>query len=121
MFEGTIAAKFANKYFEKDVFKIVRRHALVASLLMMLPDFGLGGLFYIVCLWRMYSKVAEKVGISFSNNKGKLIGVGFIVNIAAAFILDIIFTPLFFLEGFIVYAQFYLSGKLYVENIKKLK
>lgn len=121
MFEGMIAAKFANRYFEKDVFKIVKSRATLAALLMMLPDFGLGGFIFIAVLWNMYSKICEKVGISFSENRGKLIGVGAIVNIIVAFILDFALSALFFIEPFIIYAQFYLSGKFFVESLKTLK
>jgi hypothetical protein len=31
-----------------------------------------------------------------------------------------VFTVLFFLEGFIMYFQFYLSGKMFVESLKEL-
>ncbi|MBD5227798.1 MAG: hypothetical protein HDR95_01040 [Bacteroides sp.] len=120
MLEGTISAKFANKFFEKDVFKVIKRRAALASLIMMLPDFGLGGIFYVIILWNMYKKVSEKVGISFSEHKKKLIGVGLLVNIAVAVILDIALSALFFIEPFIIYAQFYLSGKMFVESLKKL-
>ena len=60
MFEGIIAAKFADKYFEKDVFKVIKRRAALGSLLMMLPDFGFGGFIFIAVLWSMYSKISEK-------------------------------------------------------------
>lgn len=121
MFEGLIVSKFANKAFEKDVFKVVKRHATWGSLLMMLPDFGFGGFIYVAVLWRMYSKICEKVGISFSENTGKLIGVGVVVNIAVAFVLDFLLTAVFFILPFILYIQFYLSGKFFVESVKKLK
>ena len=120
MFEGYIAGKFANKMFEKEVFKIVKSHALWGALIMMIPDFGLGTLFFIAILWHMYSAICDKVGISFSNHFWSLVGVGIFVNIAIALVIDIVFSVLFFLEGFIMYFQFYLSGKLFVESIKKL-
>lgn len=121
MFEGYIAAKFANKMFEEDVFKTVKRHALVGALLMAIPDFGFGTLFYVGVLWHMYSSIAEKVGLSFSDNFWKLAGVGFFVNILIAFVLDLALFFVFFLEPFVMYLQFYLSGKAYVESLKKLK
>lgn len=121
MFEGIIAAKFANKYFEKEVFKIIKRHAFWGSLLMALPDFGFGVVIFIAVLWSMYGKVAEKVGVSFSENKGKLIGVGVVVNIVVAFALDLLLTALPFVLPFILYFQLYLSGKLFVESLKKIK
>ena len=120
MFEGYIAGKFANKMFEKDIFRVIKNHALCAALIMMIPDFGLGTLFFIGILWHMYSSICNKVGISFLNNFWSLVGVGMFVNIIIAFALDVIFSFLFFLEGFIVYFQFYLSGKLFIESIKNL-
>lgn len=120
MFEGLIAAKLANKMFEEDVFKIVKRHAFWGCLLMALPDFGFGTLIFIYVLWHMYSKIAEKCDLSFSENFWKLVGVGFIVNIVIALVFDIVFTALPFLAPFVFYAQFYLSGKLFVETLRKL-
>ena len=113
-----IAAKFADKYFEKSIFKIIKRRAALGSLLMMIPDFGLGGFIYIAVLWNMYSKISDKVGISFSDNMGKLIGVGVVVNIIIAFVIDFALSAVFFIEPFIVYLQFYLSGYLFVESLK---
>lgn len=119
MFEGLIASKLANKMFEKDVFRIVKKHAFWGCLLMSLPDFGFGTIIFIWILWRMYSKIAEKCNLSFSENFWKLAGVGFIVNIVVAFFLDIVFSVLPFLAPFVFYAQFYFSGKMYIEALKK--
>ncbi len=121
MLEGSISAKLANPFFEKDIFKVIKRRAALGSLLMMIPDFGLGGFIYIAILWSMYTKISEKVGISFSQHRSKLIGVGFVVNVIVAFVIDFALSTLFFIEPFIVYLQFYLSGKLFVESLKKLK
>ncbi len=121
MFEGYIAAKFANKMFEKDVFKIVRNHAFIGCLLMSLPDFGFGTIIFIAILWHMYSKIADKCGLSFSDNFWKLAGIGFVVNVVIALVLDIVFSALFFLAPFIFYVQFYLSGKMYIESLKMFK
>lgn len=121
MFEGIIAAKLANKMFKKDVFNIVKSHAFWGCLLMSLPDFGLGTIIFICILWRMYSKIAEKCGLSFSNNFWKLAGIGFVVNVVIALVLDIVLSALFFLAPFVFYAQFYLSGKMYIETLKMFK
>lgn len=43
------------------------------------------------------------------------------VNIAVAFVLDFLLTAVFFILPFILYIQFYLSGKFFVESVKKLK
>lgn len=121
MFEGMISAKLADKYFEKEIFKIIKRRAAIGALLMAFPDFGFGGFIFIAVLWSMYSKISEKIGISFSEHKGRLIGLGFVVNIIVAFILDFALSAFFFIEPFIVYAQFYLSGKMFIESLKKLE
>ncbi len=54
MFEGFIASKFADKMFEKDIFRIIRNHAIFGALIMMIPDLGFGTLFFIGVLWHMY-------------------------------------------------------------------
>lgn len=120
MFEGYIAGKFANKMFEKDVFKIVKKHAFWGALIMMIPDFGFGIVFFIGVLWHMYSSICNKVGISFSDHFWKLVGLGFFVNIVIALVMDVVFSFLFFLEGFAMYFQFYMSGKLFIESLKEL-
>ncbi len=120
MFEGQLMAKLADPFFEKDVLKIVKSHALWGSLLMAIPDFGFGVVIYCGILWHMYYSICEKVGISFSQNAFKLVGCGIVVNIAVALIMDIVLTAVFFLEPLWMYFQFYLSGKMFVEAIKKM-
>lgn len=117
MFEGYIASKFADKYFEEDIFKIIKRHAIVVAILSWIPDLGI---IYAVGLWRMYVKIANKCGISFMENFGKLAGVGMIVNIVVYIAYDTALTIFPFFTPILAYIQFYLSGKLYVESIKKL-
>lgn len=121
MLEGFIAGKAAKKMFkEKEIFKIVKRHAFWGCLLMALPDFGFGTIFFIAVLWHMYSSIAEKYDLSFSENFWSLAGLGFFVNIAIGFVIDLVMSPVFFLQPFVSYGQFYLSGKMYVETLKKL-
>ena len=48
-------------------------------------------------------------------------GVGMIVNIIVGIALDIILTLIPLLIGFIVYAQFYFSGKAFIETLKKIR
>lgn len=117
MFEGLIASKLANKMFEKDLYKIVKRHAFWGALVMLLPLFGLDWLVFVFVLWHMYNAICEALGTTL---KFSTIAVGFIVNIVVAIALDIIFTFIPFLIGFIVYAQFYFSGKAYIESLKRL-
>lgn len=120
MFEGLIAAKLANKMFEKNVFKIVKSHAFWGCLLMSLPDFGFGIVFFVAILWHMYSKIAAKCGLSFAQNFWQLTGVGIFVNIFIAFVLDAVLSAFFFFAPFVFYAQFYLSGKLFIETLRKM-
>lgn len=122
MFQSFISSKIAGKvYNDDDLLKIVKRHAFFGSLVMMIPDCGLGTIAFVIILWRMYSKICERIGMSFSSNFWKLVGVGFFVNIAVALAVDILLTALFFLEPFIMYLQFYFSGKLFIESAKKIK
>lgn len=119
MLEGAVSGYLAGKIFpEKDLFKIVKRHAFWGALIMMLPDFGFGTIFFVIILWRMYTRLADKVGVSFLDNFWKLVGFGLLVNIIVAFAIDLLMTALFFLEGFIIYFQFYFSGKMFINVLK---
>ena len=103
---------------EKEIFKTIKIHALIGGILLAFPEFGFGVIIFIFVLWHMYSSICGKVGISFSKNFGKLVGIGVFVNIIVALILNILlsFLPVFI--GFVYYAQFYLSGKLFFEQVK---
>lgn len=121
MFQGLITSKIAGKvYNDKELLKIVKRHAFFGALIMMIPDGGLGTIAYVIVLWHMYSKISRKIGMSFSENFWELAGVGFFVNIAVALVIDMLLTVLFFIEPFIMYLQFYISGKLFIESAKKV-
>ncbi len=115
-------ANYADKLFDKDTASIVRSHALWASIIMALPLFGFDLFFYCFILWDMYSDLCKRAHkkLDFGN-----IIVGFIVNIVVAFILDtaLTFIPVIGWLGtaFIVYLQFYFSGKSFIESIKSGK
>ena len=94
MFEGLIANKLANKMMEEDLYKIVKRHAFWGALVMILPLFGFDWIVFCAILWRMYNKICLHVGTTLKFS-----------TIAA---------------GFIVYAQFYFSGKAYIETLKRM-
>lgn len=117
MFEGLIADKLANKMLEKDLYKIVKRHAFWGALVMVFPLFGLDWIVFTFVLWRMYNKICQHVGTTL---KLSTIATGLVVNIAVGIVLDIVLTFIPVLIGFIVYLQFYLSGKAYIESLKKL-
>lgn len=117
MFEGLIANKLAGKMMEEDLYKIVKRHAFWGALVMILPLFGFDWIVFCAILWRMYNKICEHVGTTL---KFSTIAAGFIVNILVAIVLDLILTFIPILIGFIVYAQFYFSGKAYIETLKRM-
>ena len=114
-------AKWGDKMFEEDMAKIVRQHSLLAAIVMAIPMFGLGIIFFIGILWHMYYKLCEKC-----NTKLKLstIALGFIINIIIAigvnFLLMMIPIIGWLGTGLIVYIQFYFSGKGYIEVLRKL-
>lgn len=123
MFEGKIAKALGGGMFpEEDMLKIVHRHAWVAALVVALPLFGLDWIVFCGVLWHMYSALSEKVGVPFGC--GSII-VGLIVNIAITIGVDLLgtFIPVvgWLTTGALVYLQFYLSGKGYIETLKKMK
>ena len=123
MFEGTISGYIGEKMFkdnEKNIFKTIKTHAFVGSLLLMFPEFGFGVIIYAIILWHMYSSICNKVGISFSKYFWKLVGVGFFVNIIVALILNIVCSIIPLLPAFVHYTQFYISGKMFCEKIKTI-
>lgn len=123
MFEGKIAKIVGGGMFpEEEMLKIVHGHAMVAAIALALPLFGLDWIIFIGVLWHMYSALSEKVGVPFGC--GSII-VGLLVNIVIAIGVDIVgtFIPVigWLTTAGIVYLQFYLSGKAYIETLKKMK
>lgn len=113
-------ADLGDKMFDDKTAKIIRSHALWASFIMAFPFFGVDLIFYCFILWDMYGKLckAAKQPLNVSN-----IIVGFIVNIVIALVVDTLlsFIPVIGWLGtsFIVYFQFYSSGKAFLETLKK--
>lgn len=87
---------------------------------MALPLFGLDWITFCCILWHMYSKLCERAHKKLDT--GNVI-VGIIVNTVIAVVIDLLltFVPVIGWLGtaFIVYLQFYLSGKSFIETIKK--
>lgn len=113
-------ANVADKMFEQETAKIVRKHSFWASICALLPLFGFELIPFCIILWHMYSKLCQKAGtnLNFSN-----IGVGYIVNILAYIVIGTLFYffPIGWLgKSFTTYLQFYLSGKAFIETIKAL-
>lgn len=112
-------ADFGDKMFDKDTAKIVRSHALCGAIVMALPLFGLDWIIFVVVLWHMYSSLCKRANQTLT--LGNIV-IGILVNVVIALIVDGALTliPLIGWLGtaFIVYLQFYLSGKMFIENIK---
>lgn len=120
MFEGQVA-KYAGKeiFPEEDLFKIVHGHAKWGALAMAIPLPIADTLIYIAVLWHMYHKLSERA------DKPLSIGSGILVNIVVCIIICFVDEALdwipvigWLISAFIVYIQFYMSGKGYIEVLK---
>ena len=115
-------AKWGDKMFEEDLAKVVRKHSFYAAIVMAIPLFGLGIFFFIYNLWHMYSVLCEKCGTTL---KISTVIVGIIVNVIIAITVNLLLMLLpvvgWLGTGFIVYVQFYLSGKAFIESLRNLK
>lgn len=114
-------AYYGDKMFDNDTAKIVRNHALWGAFVMSLPLFGIDWIIFCIILWHMYYALCERANRKLETST---IIVGLIVNIVMAIAFDAVlsFIPVIGWLGiaFIVYMQFYFSGKLFLESIKKL-
>ncbi|MCR5395110.1 MAG: hypothetical protein K6E86_06935 [Bacteroidales bacterium] len=122
MFEGKIAKKLGGSLFpEEDLKKMVHTHAFCAALVIGLPLFGFDWIAFVVILWHMYSKLAERAGKEFGC--GSII-LGMIVNIVFVIIYDSLtsFIPVlgWITSAGLCYLQFYTSGKAYIETLKRM-
>ena len=78
-----------SKMFEKEVFKIVKRHAFWAALAAGFLSYfiGIWQIIYIYSLWHMYNAICEKVGTKFTwSNVLTAVIVNVIVNLVLAYI-----------------------------------
>lgn len=120
MLQRYIAKKWGDKMFEAEIAKVVKKHAFGAAIILILPLFGLEVIAFVVILWHMYSSLCEKAGTKL---RFGTIAVGFIVNVVIAtvisILLDLIPVVGWLGKGFIVYLQFYLSGKAFIETLRK--
>lgn len=121
MLQGYFANKWGDKLFEKEIAQIVKRHALWGSLIMMLPIPIVDTIVYCFILWDMYSSLCKKAGTTL---KASSIIVGIVVNVLITVVVDLALTLIPVIgwlgTGFIVYLQFYLSGKAYIETLRKM-
>lgn len=115
-------ANIGDKMFDKDTAKIVRNHAFWGAIIMSLPLFGLDWVAFCCVLWHMYSSLCKRANCKLDSSS---ILVGIIVNIIIAIALDIVLSLIPIIGwlgiGFIVYLQFYFSGKSYVETLKRMQ
>ncbi|MGN0223348.1 MAG: hypothetical protein ACI4AM_04900 [Muribaculaceae bacterium] len=114
-------ANIGDHMFDKDTAKIVRSHAFWGGFIMALPAFGIDWLIFAIILWDMYASLSKRAGKQFGC--GSVI-VGIISNLVVGIGLDLLlsFIPVIGWLGilFIVYLQFYFSGKAYIETLKKM-
>lgn len=122
MLQGYIAKKWGDKMFEEDMAKIVRKHAFWAAIIMTIPTFGFGLILYCYILWHMYYALCERCGTEL---KISTVIAGIIVNLIIAAVVNFVLAYIPVIgwlgTGFIVYLQFYLSGKSYIETLRRLK
>lgn len=114
-------ADFGDKMFDTDTAKIVRNHSFWGAIIMALPLFGVDWIIFCCILWHMYSALCKRANKKLDASR---IVVGIIVNIIIAILVDLVLSFIPFIgwlgTGFIVYLQFYLSGKSFSETIKKM-
>ncbi|MDE5550419.1 MAG: hypothetical protein K2I99_03580 [Bacteroidaceae bacterium] len=119
MLQGQFAKRVGDKMFDKDTAKIVRKHALGASLLRLIPV--IGTLIFVFILWHMYNALCERANQKLSI---KHIVVAIIVNILIAIALELVYWCIPVLgwlgASFTTYLQFYFSGKSFIETIRKV-
>lgn len=122
MLQGYIAKKWGDKMFEEDMAKIVRKHAFWAAIIMTIPTFDFGLILFCYILWHMYYALCERCGTEL---KISTVIAGIIVNLIIAAVVNFVlgYIPVigWLGTGFIVYLQFYLSGKSYIETLRRLK
>jgi hypothetical protein len=123
MFEGKIAKYVGGGMFpEEDMLKTVHKHAAIAAFVVALPLLGLEWIIFTWILWHMYSTLSKKVGVEFGCMS---MIVGIIVNVAITIAVDMgcTFIPIigWLTTAGIVYLQFYLSGKAYIETLRNMK
>lgn len=121
MFEGQAAKLVGKQIFpEEELFKIVHNHAKWGALAIAIPFLPvIDTILYVIVLWHMYSKLSEKANRSLS------LGAGIFVNIMVCIIVGLVDETLdwipivgWLISAFIVYIQFYFSGKWYISIMR---
>lgn len=119
MLQGQFAKRVGDKMFDQDTAKIVRKHAFWATLLRLIPVIGLFVFAFI--LWHMYNALCERAN---QKLRMKHIFVAIITNIMITIAMEFVYWLIPVLgwlgTSFMVYLQFYFSGKSFIETIRKV-
>jgi len=119
--QGYVFKKVGDKMFDQDTAKIVKKHAFWGALILSLPLQVFDMIVFIIILWHMYSKLCERANTTL--HIGNII-VGLIINIIIAVVIDWLLFAIPVIgwlgTGFVVYLQFYLSGKGYISTLKNV-
>lgn len=93
----------------KEIKSTINTSAWLGGLVLALPLYGLDSIIYACIIWGMYKKVANLAGIKFGGKLTRNILGGFIINLIAVFLLNIVldFIVLFgwigmFIAGYVI-------------------
>ena len=119
--KGTIAEYAMGGMFpEKQLLDIVKSHAKWGAIAIAIPFLPVvDSILYAIVLWHMYSKLSDTVNQSLHIGLGVLVNI--IVTIGICFVdeaLDWIPVIGWLISAFVVYIQFYFSGKAYIEALR---
>lgn len=107
----------ANQLLSDQVAKTVKRHAWCASLVMILPTFGLDSLLFIGVLWHMYTRICDLVNIPFWQNFVSTCLIAIIVNLVFAFVASLFLSFIPLGDSLLAFVQIMLSGIAYLKAL----
>ena len=107
----------ANQLLSDQVAKTVKRHAWCASLVMILPTFGLDSLFFIGVLWHMYTRICDLVNIPFWQNFVSTCLIAIIVNLVFVFMASLFLSFIPLGDSLLAFVQIMLSGIAYLKAL----
>lgn len=119
--KGTIAEYALGGMFpEKQCLDIVKSHAKCGAIAIAIPFVPiLDAVLYVFVLWHMYHKLSKTVGKSLSITLGVFVNILVTIGISLADeALDWIPLVGWAISAFVVYLQFYFSGKAYISFLK---
>ncbi|EKJ92550.1 hypothetical protein QR305_02808 [Bacteroides finegoldii] len=107
----------ANQVLSDKIARTVKRHALCASLVMILPTFGLDSFLFIGVLWHMYSKICDLVNIPFWEHFVSTCLIAILVNFAFAFVASMVLSFIPLGDSLLAFVQIMLSGIAYMKAL----